>query len=541
VAKKTAVIIIHGIGEQVPMETLNEFVDTVWTCDLSLASPGKPDPNTGEVRTKNASWSKPDARNRSFELQLVTTESDFDGRRVDFFEYYWAHRVTGTTWEQVRAWLFGMMLRNPFNNVPKGVLPAWTVMWLVFVAFLYISLITSMAVSMDVIDPASASFPLVHCTLALAAWVQAWPRWLIAVAWGAVSLVSGRILTIMVDVAGDVVRYVQATPKNIAIRQSIRENGVQLLETLIGIDEHGQQGRTEYDRIIVVGHSLGTIVAYDILTHAFGRHNTRLDPAKVKGMTQENRVALEGLVREAYLDPEKTISKDAYGALQDGCRKELTAIGNPWIVSDFISLGSPLTHAEFLMAADRDALALDKEKRILPSCPPALEFDQKTGQLHFTYRTRGVSSEGDSHDVEAPRMPHHAALFAYTRWTNIYSPLTGVLLGDIVSGPVGGQFGLDRKDNAPPVSGIRDIAVLPCAPTEPGTAQQDRKRRVLTHLRYWDRGYARGQAGADEPFHISALRDALDLGRSRWLQPVATSAAPSAPPASTVPRTPGGE
>jgi hypothetical protein len=534
-AKKTAVIIIHGIGEQVPMETLNEFVDTVWTRDLSLASAGKPDPNTGEVRTKNASWSKPDARNRSFELQLVTTESDSDGRRVDFFEYYWAHRVTGTTWEQVRAWLFGLMLRNPFTNVPKGVLPAWTVMWLVFFVFLYISLIAGMGVSKDVIDPASASFPPIHGTLALAAWVQAWPKRLIAVVWGVAGLVSGWILTVMVDVAGDVVRYVQATPKNIAIRQSIRENGVQLLETLMGIDEHGQQGRTEYDRIIVVGHSLGTIVAYDILTHAFGRHNTRLDPAKVKGMTQENRVALEDLVRQAYLDPGKTISQDVYGALQDACREELAGIGNPWIVSDFISLGSPLTHAEFLMAADRDSLALYKEKRVLPSCPPALEFDQKTGQLHFTYRTRGVSREGDSHDVEAPRMPHHSALFAYTRWTNIYSPLVGVLLGDIVSGPVGGQFGLDRKDNAPPVSGIRDIAVLPCAPTETGTAQQDRKRRVLTHLRYWDCGYARGQAGADEPFHISALRDALDLGRRRWPQPVATSAAPSAPPASIVP------
>jgi hypothetical protein len=525
-AKKTAVVIIHGIGEQVPMETLNGFVDAVWTRDLSLTRKDKPDPNTGEKRSKNASWSKPDARNRSFELQLITTESDENGRRVDFFEYYWAHRVTGTTWEQVRAWLFGLMLRNPFTKVPKGVLPAWCVLWLVFFLFLYASLIAGMAVSKDVIHPEAVSFEPAHGTLVLATWVQAWPKWLIAVVWGAVGLALGWALTIMVDVAGDVVRYVQATPKNIAIRQSIRENGVQLLETLMGIDENGQPGRTEYDRIIVVGHSLGTIVAYDILTHAFGRHNTRLDPAKVKGIKQDNRVALEELLRDAYADPDKDFPIEAYGALQDACRNELGAIGNPWIVSDFISLGSPLTHAEFLLAADRAALEVNKEKRILPTCPPTLEFDQKTDLLHFTYRTRGVDDEGDSHDPAAPRMPHHAALFAYTRWTNIYSPLRGVLVGDIVSGPVGHQFGLTRKTGTP-LSGIRDIAVLPCAPDEAKFASQDRKRRMLTHLRYWDCDYSRDQAGNEEPFHIRALREALDLGRKHRPKPAALNAPPT--------------
>lgn len=513
---RTAIVIIHGIGEQVPMETLTGFIDAAWTYDDTLVGSGKPDPNTGDKRTTNVSWSKPDARNRSFELQLITTESDKNRRRVDFFEYYWAHRVMGTTWEQVRAWLFGLMLRNPVTNVPRGVRPAWAIMWLAFFLFLYVSLVAGMAAAKDPIDVAQAQFWPIRKTFELAAWIQAWPKSLIALVWGAAGLAIGFVLKIMVDVAGDVVRYVEASPKNIAIRQSIRENGVQLLETLMGIDEHGNQGPTDYDRIIVVGHSLGTIVAYDILTHAFGRHNTRIDPAKLKDFKQDKRVALEAMVRGAVFgklkgdgtrEPPVELSVDAYRALQDECREELVALGCPWIVSDFISLGSPLTHADFLMARDRDALETAKEKRILPTCPPMLEFDGKTDLKHFTYRSRAVQSEGASDDPAAPRIPHHGAPFAYTRWTNIYSPLRGVVLGDIVSGPLGHLFGLRREDKSP-VCGIRDIAVLPS--TE-GTSA-DKKRRWLTHLRYWDRHYAKAKDGS-VPFHIAALRRALDLGR----------------------------
>lgn len=505
-AERTAIVIIHGIGEQVPMETLNGFIDAVWTYDDSLVSAGKPDPNTGKPRKSNASWSKPDARNRSFELQLITTESDKNERRFDFFEYYWAHRVTGTTWEQVRAWLFSLMLRNPFTNVPRSVLPAWLAMWLGFAAFLYISLVAGMATAKEPIDASQLYSTPVGETLKLAAWIQVWPKWLIALVWGAVGLAIGFVLKIMVDVAGDVVRYVEAKPKNIAIRQSIRENGVQLIETLMGIDEHGKQGPTAYDRIIVVGHSLGTIVAYDILTHAFGRHNTRIDPAMLSGFKQDKRVALEKMVRDA-LDSADDFPIDSYRDLQNACREELNALGNPWIVSDFISLGSPLTHAEFLLAKNREALEVAKEKRILPTCPPTLEYDGTTKKRHFTYRSRSVQSEGDPHDVQSPRMPHHAALFAYTRWTNIYSPPRAIVLGDIVSGPLCHAFGLERQDKRP-ICGIKDVPVLPGT----GSAAGGKKRRLLTHLGYWRHDYAREPEGG-VPFHITALRKALDLGR----------------------------
>lgn len=506
---RTALVIIHGIGEQIPMATLTGFIDTVWTHDKSLVDTDKPDPNTGGQRVANASWSKPDERNRSFELQLVTTESDKNKRRCDFFEYYWAHRVTGTTWEQVRTWIIGLLLRNPFTNVPRGVLPAWLILWVLLILAVYATVVAGMAAGAETIDPSTSQFAPVRWTLMLVAWLRTWPGWQIAIAWGAVTLASGVILKVMVDVAGDVVRYVEATPKNIAIRQSIRENGVRLIETLMGIDEHGAAGKADYDRIIVVGHSLGTIVAYDILTHVFGRHNDRIDQTKLAGAVQDKRIEMEGMVRDAMAGkPGFTLA--AYRALQGECRKELNAFGNPWIVSDFISLGSPLTHAEFLLAADRGALETAKQKRILPTCPPTLEYDRSTKLLHFTYRSTKVRGVGDSADPTSPRVPHHAALFAYTRWTNIYSPLRILLVGDIVSGPLCRAFGLNRPGKSP-LCGIHDIAVLPTA--DAGATPQDRKRRLLTHLKYWDRGTARSEKADSEPFHIQALRQALDLGR----------------------------
>ena len=45
-----AVVVIHGMGEQLPMDTLLSFVNTAWANDPALVDPGKPDPNTGGLR-----------------------------------------------------------------------------------------------------------------------------------------------------------------------------------------------------------------------------------------------------------------------------------------------------------------------------------------------------------------------------------------------------------------------------------------------------------------------------------------------------------
>ena len=85
--KKVAVVVIHGMGEQRPMDTLRGFVQAVWLNDPELV----------DVRT-NQIYSKPDKITGNFELRRITTRHPKGGgHRVDFFEFYWAHLMTGNT------------------------------------------------------------------------------------------------------------------------------------------------------------------------------------------------------------------------------------------------------------------------------------------------------------------------------------------------------------------------------------------------------------------------------------------------------------
>lgn len=64
-----AVIILHGMGEKIPMTTQNSFVSSVWTKNKSLVDPERPDPNTGGGRQGNMSSAEPDERESSTELR----------------------------------------------------------------------------------------------------------------------------------------------------------------------------------------------------------------------------------------------------------------------------------------------------------------------------------------------------------------------------------------------------------------------------------------------------------------------------------------
>jgi len=495
---KQAVVVIHGMGEQIPMETLFSFVDAAWTTDESLVDRGKPDPDTGGPRVRNASWSKPDRRTRNFELRVITTETGKNRKRTDFYEYYWAHRMVDTTWAHVQAWLLELMLRNPLTRVPRGLTGVWLLLWAMAIVALVIAIVQLRPGGDD-----SRS------------WLGAM---LVAVVTAAIGWLSG----LLVRYFGDVARYVKAKPANVARRQEIRESGVQLLETLMGVTPGGRRGRSDYDRIVVVGHSLGSIVAYDILSHAFARINDIAEKPDRLPRDQPARVRLEAAIRRAAglraaampTAPEGSASAapaaedepwslEAFQAMQAQAREELNGSGNPWIVSDFVTLGSPLTHAEFLLARDRAHISEAKLQRQLPSCPPTLEFDRSTGLHHFTYRPDSVRRIGDPHDPEAPRIPHHAALFAYTRWSNIHSPHRFIAWGDIISGPLAALFGLEAK--AGTVRGIRDAAVLPRL-DDSGRAVD--RRPFFTHTRYW----RKDSTAAPLPHHIAELRKVLRLG-----------------------------
>jgi len=124
--KKQAVLLIHGIGEQRPMDTLRGFVETVWTSDE-------------EVHHQHAIlgvFSKPDKISGNFELRRLTTTKNKKDVITDFYELYWAHLMEGTSLDHILAWAMKLLWRWPWK-VPRRLLAAWflLVVFILVIAF----------------------------------------------------------------------------------------------------------------------------------------------------------------------------------------------------------------------------------------------------------------------------------------------------------------------------------------------------------------------------------------------------------------------
>jgi len=276
---------------------------------------------------------------------------------------------------------------------------------------------------------------------------------------------------------GDAARYFRASPGNVLVRRSIRKQAVDTLDIL---HKWGT-----YDRIIVVAHSLGTVVAYDMLRAYFSKVNNNLPHC-------------------AFLEPEFSKVDGFYpGAPSDGINERdfrvmgreiirkiaAQTVNNPfpanqkrptWLVTDFVTMGSPLTHAHYLMCDGNTEHLLNEDfrrrvmQREFPVCPP--KGGESDGLLSFYNSTTGR------------REFHHAALFGMTRWTNLFFPMNQMFWGDAIGGPLKDIFGRY----------IKDVKVSTYSP---------RRNAFFTHTAYWSLAWPRGRKAP----HIRELRKAINL------------------------------
>ena len=166
--RKQAVVVIHGMGEPVPMDTMRSFVDAVWekNPDFRLLA-GMP----AEGGTYNESWLVPDRRTGSLELYRITTppfvrQNDPDpkfGARTDFFEFYWSDIMVGTTFQHLRAWMAGLLFRWP-HQVPRRVMSAWIFLWVSVLLALFMAV-------MGLVELAAP-----HSWETLVAWLGGWAQ-----------------------------------------------------------------------------------------------------------------------------------------------------------------------------------------------------------------------------------------------------------------------------------------------------------------------------------------------------------------------------
>jgi hypothetical protein len=400
-------------------------------------------------------FSKPDRMSQTFELRRLTAEQSRRRPATDFYEYYWAHHMEGTKLRHLWPWVRAVLLRLP-ANVPRQLRVLWLASWL-FVLAAIVSLVTWR------IAPNAVS-------------KTSWAALVLGVLFAGVQAVAIRWL-------GDAARYLSPLPANIAIRHTIRSEGLALLKQL------HESGR--YDRIVVVGHSLGSVIGYDILTIYWSQVNDR--HRKPDRAPQPSLQQVEELGRR--LAAASTVAEvEAFQDAQRALWLEQRGLGIPWLVTDFVTLGSPLAHAELLLATGLADLRTRQEQRELPVCPPVGELRRRNSEVERYHYVLNYSVKGQRRSI---RVLHHAALFAVTRWSNIYVPLRAGLLGDVVGGPVRPVFGF----------GIRDLAV------NDGLL---RFTPLVSHTRYW-----RGRATPERTDRVSSLRslcNALDLEAAQWLR-----------------------
>ena len=116
---------------------------------------------------------------------------------------------------------------------------------------------------------------------------------------------------------------------------------------------------------VFVGHSLGSVIAYDILKHVWEEcHEDYRLPKKSK----QTALAEVEKIGAALDDGSTEFTLNDYMDAQIEAWKELRGLGLPWLVTDLVTLGSPLAHAAMLLASGEADLRARTKLRHPPCC-----------------------------------------------------------------------------------------------------------------------------------------------------------------------------
>jgi hypothetical protein len=300
-SKRQAIVIIHGLGEQRPLGTLKSFVRS--------------------FRKSCTFYSKPERITQSFEarpIKLRKLGTDDDWIETDFYEYYWAHLMFGERWRHLLRWVCTRAASLFFTadevTPPRSAYePPWQPpspphpqLRRLRAIVIRLAIVIAAVVFLSFAFLGAAAVLLLLLVLLLFA----------AIEW----MSEGNALRII----GDVSRYLDVAPVNIERRHEILKGGIDLLCELharrsdfelrtAGSDtaEMTAQPHYVYDRVVVVGHSLGSIIGYEILKHYWARVNryltfdrNKIPPSvtELAGRQRTSEGGIDGRSRAALAD-----------------------------------------------------------------------------------------------------------------------------------------------------------------------------------------------------------------------------------------------
>ncbi|CCK29011.1 putative membrane protein [Streptomyces davaonensis JCM 4913] len=402
--QRQAVVIVHGMGEQRPLDALTKFI----RAGLPPVSPG-----TWKF------YSKRDVASESFESRRFLAPADGDRPQTEFFEYHWAHLMQGNRMSDMLPTFLKLIRRLP----PKGLGFAWLASWVLLLLAGWGILV------LDI--PFDGEKSAVENLLNIAFTVLGTGTFGVVLLFLATRFGPSFITNSFVDV----VRYLDTSPRSYAVRRDIREGMVELLRRL-----HQAEigGGPRYQRVIVVAHSLGAYIAYDGITTLWGMTRNALAPGSQSLATLEAAAdAMPGREEDRTPTPGETTR---YREAQWGLWSDLRAQGNQWRITDFISCGTPMCFAERLYTKNKRDFEARVARRELVTCPPLPQAELGAGDTPFSFSWNGMAVLNDW------------SPFAVVRWTNLYFPFIPSFcgfLGDWFGGPLGRLFG----------SGVHDVPV----------------------------------------------------------------------------------
>jgi hypothetical protein len=396
-AIRTAVVMVHGMGEQQPLETVDRFVRTALprvNGERRYLSRPEKISDSFEAR-RYLAYRQPFKPADSPDGPCEDTTEDLIYGQTEFLEYHWSYQMQGNRLSDLVPLLMRMLIRKP-STVPSGLKRIWLILWLLIFA-----LIAAVILLWEVIDEWSAAGVI------LALGGSGFVAWAI-----------GKTLTHFGSVVTksfvDVVRYLDNSPRSYAIRRSIRQGMVDLLQSL------HDKGR--YSRVVVVAHSLGAYIAYDAITSLWPTMNKLHcgpitdDPDQavpLDGVAELEELASKLIQHPVEgLDEEQQRELAEFREAQFEVWKNLRRQGNPWLITDFISVGTPMYMADLLLSKNRDEFHKLVKTAGIPQCPPRNGFDPVEGE---------VSEPGDyAWNNRGREVLTHSAPFAVVRWTNMF-------------------------------------------------------------------------------------------------------------------------
>jgi len=341
----TAILVCHGMGEQVRYETLGQLAASLLrTANPSSVQTGVTISRPGQEFIAHAeiAWSEIPADSG--------TPMDYN---VHLFEAYWAPITEGriTYLETIQflvdaarkglksssffkectfeRWMFGRVVDLPIAKKTKLSLIGMLIFLAVVCGLIFV-LGLQLASQLKIIQGGHLTWATLGKFLLpfLTPGGTAVGVVVSIVFWGMIWL-SLKIRTWIIEYAGDVAAYISPykASKFQDIRNQIQAVGFNVASLIYGFTP---ANLPHYKRVIVVGHSLGSVVAYDTLNAMLTLDQTSPTPVDVIGRTRSLVTFGSPLDKTAFL------FRNQPNTLNDPLREQMAA-GNQPLIFDYSS------------------------------------------------------------------------------------------------------------------------------------------------------------------------------------------------------------